>query len=79
MASFTAISGQGAAYSWLLKISGLRGFILWAGIAVSHYRFHRGFLTRWLGHRIKTKSTVVALADRDLTGAAELDTEPRTR
>ena len=42
----TAIVGQGTAYSWLLNVSGLCGFIVWAGIAVSHYRFRRGFLAQ---------------------------------
>ena len=42
----SAIVGQGAAYSWLLNMSGLCGFIVWAGIAVSHYRFRRGFLAQ---------------------------------
>ncbi|MFP3461060.1 amino acid permease [Arthrobacter globiformis] len=42
----SAVVGQGAAYSWLLNMSGLCGFIVWAGIAVSHYRFRRGFLAQ---------------------------------
>ncbi|MFC9353162.1 amino acid permease [Arthrobacter sp. NPDC057013] len=46
----SAIVGQGAAYSWLLNMSGLCGFIVWAGIAVSHYRFRRGFLAQ--GNRV---------------------------
>lgn len=130
----TAIIGQGAAYSWLLNVSGLCGFIVWAGIALSHYRFRRGFIAQghdvselpykaalfpigplvafvvlllviagqnyqavlagqglevlsayiglpvflilWFGHRIKTKSKVVALKDMDLSGPADLDDEP---
>ncbi|MGO3639320.1 MAG: amino acid permease, partial [Glutamicibacter arilaitensis] len=39
----TALIGQGAAYAWLLNVSGLCGFIVWVGIAVSHYRFRRGY------------------------------------
>lgn len=42
----SALIGQGTAYSWLLNMSGLCGFIVWAGIAVSHYRFRRGFLAQ---------------------------------
>jgi lysine-specific permease len=42
----SAIVGQGSAYSWLLNMSGLCGFIVWAGIAISHYRFRRGFLAQ---------------------------------
>ena len=47
----TAIVGQGTAYTWLLNVSGLCGFIVWAGIALSHYRFRRGFLAQ--GHRVQ--------------------------
>ncbi|GAA1364011.1 amino acid permease [Arthrobacter rhombi] len=46
----SAIVGQGAAYAWLLNVSGLCGFIVWAGIAISHYRFRRGFLAQ--GHTV---------------------------
>ncbi|QEP07769.1 amino acid permease [Glutamicibacter sp. ZJUTW] len=42
----TALVGQGAAYTWLLNVSGLCGFIVWVGIAVSHYRFRRGYLAQ---------------------------------
>jgi lysine-specific permease len=42
----SALIGQGTAYSWLLNMSGLCGFIVWAGIALSHYRFRRGFLAQ---------------------------------
>jgi len=42
----TALIGQGAAYAWLLNVSGLCGFIVWVGIAVSHYRFRRGYLAQ---------------------------------
>ncbi|CAJ0990653.1 amino acid permease [Sodalis praecaptivus] len=30
-------------YLWLLNTSGMTGFIAWLGIAVSHYRFRRGY------------------------------------
>lgn len=40
----TAIMGQGEAYEWLVKISGLSGFIVWVGIAVCHYRFRRAYV-----------------------------------
>ncbi|MGO2806336.1 amino acid permease [Glutamicibacter arilaitensis] len=42
----TALIGQGAAYAWLLNVSGLCGFIVWVGVAVSHYRFRRGYKTQ---------------------------------
>ena len=41
-----ALVGQGAAYAWLLNVSGLCGFIVWVGIAVSHYRFRRGYVAQ---------------------------------
>lgn len=40
----TAVMGQGQAYEWLVKISGLSGFIVWVGIALCHYRFRRACL-----------------------------------
>lgn len=40
----TAVMGQGAAYAWLVNISGLSGFIVWVGIAVCHYRFRRAYV-----------------------------------
>lgn len=42
----SAVIGQGAAYAWLLNMSGLCGFIVWAGIAISHYRFRLGYLAQ---------------------------------
>lgn len=42
----SAVVGQGAAYAWLLNVSGLCGFIVWAGIALSHYRFRRAFIAQ---------------------------------
>src|SRR5256885_15949232 len=30
-------------YIWLLNLSGMTGFIAWLGIAISHYRFRKGF------------------------------------
>ena len=35
--------GEGAAYTWLLNASALAGFIVWAGIAWTHYCFRRAF------------------------------------
>ncbi|WP_110274819.1 amino acid permease [Klebsiella oxytoca] len=37
-------------YMWLLNITGMTGFIAWLGIAVSHYRFRRGYVQQ--GHNI---------------------------
>lgn len=30
-------------YIWLLNLSGMTGFIAWLGIAISHYRFRKGY------------------------------------
>lgn len=35
-------------YLWLLNMSGMTGFIAWLGIAISHYRFRKGFIAQ--GH-----------------------------
>ncbi len=37
----TAVVGRDTAYSWLLNVSALSGFIVWVGIAVCHFRFRR--------------------------------------
>ncbi|MGP5580887.1 amino acid permease [Glutamicibacter arilaitensis] len=39
-----AIVGQGSAYTWLLNVSGLSGFIAWIGIAVCHYKFRKAYI-----------------------------------
>lgn len=33
-------------YLWLLNTSGMTGFIAWLGIAISHYRFRRGYVAQ---------------------------------
>lgn len=33
-------------YIWLLNLSGMTGFIAWLGIAISHYRFRKGYLAQ---------------------------------
>ncbi len=43
-AFLTALIGEGAAYTWLLNVSALSGFIAWVGIAVCHYRFRRAYV-----------------------------------
>ena len=42
----TSFIGEGTAYTWIVNISGLCGFIAWVGIAVSHYRFRRAFIAQ---------------------------------
>ncbi|MEB2527419.1 amino acid permease [Kocuria rosea] len=39
----TTLIGDGAAYVWLVSASGLAGFIVWMGIAWSHYRFRKAY------------------------------------
>lgn len=40
----TSMFGNQTVYLWLLNTSGMTGFIAWLGIAVSHYRFRRGYI-----------------------------------
>jgi len=44
LAFLTSLVGDGTAYTWLLNITGVIGFIAWLGIAISHYRFRRAFV-----------------------------------
>lgn len=45
---FTLFCGESNVYILLLNISGMTGLIAWLGIAVSHYRFRKGFVAQ--GH-----------------------------
>jgi len=40
----TSMSSSQTVYLWLLNTSGMTGFIAWLGIAISHYRFRRGYV-----------------------------------
>ncbi|WP_237188094.1 amino acid permease [Rothia nasimurium] len=42
----SAIVGEGSAYTWLINISGLSGFITWVGVAICHYRFRRAYIAQ---------------------------------
>jgi lysine-specific permease len=42
----TSLVGDKVMYVWLLNTSGMCGFIAWLGIAVSHYRFRKGFVAQ---------------------------------
>ena len=44
----TSKFGNQQVYLWLLNTSGMTGFIAWLGIAISHYRFRRGYVMQ--GH-----------------------------
>lgn len=43
LAFLTSFVGDGKAYTWLINVSALSGFMAWVGIIVSHYRFRRAF------------------------------------
>lgn len=40
----TSMYGNQTVYLWLLNTSGMTGFIAWLGIAISHYRFRKGYI-----------------------------------
>ncbi|CUR53840.1 Lysine-specific permease [Serratia symbiotica] len=40
----SSMFGNNLVYLWLLNTSGMTGFIAWLGIAISHYRFRRGYI-----------------------------------
>lgn len=40
----TSVFSPTSVYIWLLNTSGMTGFIAWLGIAISHYRFRRGYV-----------------------------------
>lgn len=50
-AFLTSFFGNGIVYTWLLSVSGMTGFIIWIGIAVSHYRFRKAYVAQ--GYDIK--------------------------
>lgn len=47
-AFLTSLIGNGGAYMWLVNVSGLSGFIVWMGIAWSHYRFRKAYVAQGL-------------------------------
>ena len=49
-AFLTSLIGEGQAYTWLINISGMSGFITWVGIAIAHYRFRRAYVAQ--GHDV---------------------------
>lgn len=51
MAFLTSLFGDGTVYTWLLNASGLSGFIVWLGVAISHYRFRKAYLAQ--GNRLE--------------------------
>lgn len=47
----TTFIGEKEVFNWLLNMSGMCGFIVWLGIAISHYRFRKGYLAQ--GYQLK--------------------------
>ncbi len=43
LAFLASFFGDGVVYVWLLNASGMSGFIVWLGIAISHYRFRKAY------------------------------------
>lgn len=46
----TEVMGEGGAYTWLINVSGLSGFMVWLGIAWCHFRFRRAYVSQ--GHDV---------------------------
>lgn len=42
----SSMYGNQTVYLWLLNTSGMTGFIAWLGIAISHYRFRKGYVAQ---------------------------------
>ena len=42
----TSLFESNAVYMWLLNSSGMTGFIVWLGVAISHYRFRRAYVAQ---------------------------------
>ncbi|WP_180012173.1 amino acid permease [Acinetobacter sp. YH12235] len=42
----TTFFGEQEVFNWLLNMSGMCGFIVWLGIAISHYRFRKSYLAQ---------------------------------
>lgn len=47
----TSMFKEQQVYLWLLNLSGMTGLIAWLGIAISHYRFRKGYIAQ--GYNIK--------------------------
>ena len=46
LAFLASFFGDGVVYVWLLNASGMSGFIVWLGIAISHYRFRKAYVAQ---------------------------------
>ena len=47
----TTFIGEEQVFNWLLNMSGMCCFIVWLGIAISHYRFRKGYVMQ--GHQLR--------------------------
>jgi lysine-specific permease len=45
-AFLSSLFGNGVVYTWLVNASGLSGFLVWLGIAISHYRFRKAYVAQ---------------------------------
>jgi lysine-specific permease len=45
-AFLSSLYGNGVVYTWLVNASGLSGFLVWLGIAISHYRFRKAYVAQ---------------------------------
>jgi lysine-specific permease len=48
VAFLASFFGDGVVYIWLLKASGMAGFVTWVGIAIAHYRFRKAYVAQGL-------------------------------
>jgi lysine-specific permease len=46
LAFLSSLYGNGVVYTWMLNASGLSGFLVWLGIAISHYRFRKAYVAQ---------------------------------
>ncbi|KAG9294763.1 hypothetical protein G9A89_008242 [Geosiphon pyriformis] len=46
LAFLMSLFGDGRVYTWLLNLSGVSGFITWAGISFTHWRFRRAYVAQ---------------------------------
>ncbi|CAH0302245.1 Lysine-specific permease [Peribacillus sp. Bi96] len=46
LAFFASIFGDGVIYLWLMNAVGVTGFIFWLGIAATHYRFRKAYISQ---------------------------------
>ncbi len=50
----SSVIGNGVFFSYIIQISSLSGFIVWLGIALSHYKFRKNYLPKIGGESVLT-------------------------